>query len=82
MKIRWLLDKWMHFKRGFVYTIKEAETSIGNNEVSRDMIPYIFFKETQRKILRLNKTPPSTSKFFLKRGGVIKPQNFSLGFLK
>ena len=58
MKIRWLLDKWMHFKRGFVYTIKEAETSIGNNEVSRDMIPYNFFKETQRKILRLNNPPP------------------------
>ena len=42
------VDKWMHFKRGFVYTIKEAETSIGNNEVIRDMIHYIFFKETQR----------------------------------
>ena len=47
-----------YFKRGFVYTIKEAETSMGNNEVSRDMIPYIFFKESQRKILRLNKPPP------------------------
>ena len=47
-----------YFKRGFVYTIKEAETSMGNNEVSRDMIPYIFFKESQRKILRLNKNPP------------------------
>ena len=65
-----LLDKWMNFKKGFVYTIKEAETSIGNNEVSRDMIPYIFFKEIQRKILRVNKTPPFLRKNFEVEGGV------------
>ena len=58
-----------YFKRGFVYTIKEAETSMGNNEVSRDMIPYIFFKESQRKILRLNKTPPLFKEEFLKSKG-------------
>ena len=65
IKLRWfathlhtLLDKWIHFKKGFMYTIKEPETSIGNNQVSRDIIPYIFLKETQRIILRLNKPPP------------------------
>ena len=64
-----LLDKWIHFKKGFMYTIKEPETSIGNDQVSRDIIPYIFLKETQRIILRLNKTPPFLRKNFWGRGG-------------
>ena len=60
MYIHSLSNNWMHFKRNFAYTIKEPETSIRDNEVtvSRDMIPYTFLKETQRKILRLNKPPP------------------------
>ena len=53
-----LADRCMHLKKGFAYTIKEPETSIENNEVSRDIIPYIFLKETQRQILRLNNPPP------------------------
>ena len=57
-----------YFKRGFVYTIKEAETSMGNNEVSRDMIPYIFFKETQRKFWGLI-TPLFKEEFWSRRGG-------------
>ena len=44
---------------------------MGNNEVSRDMIPYIFFKESQRKILRLN-NPPFLRKNFEVEGGFIK----------
>ena len=66
-----LLDNWMHFKKGFAYTIKEPETSIGNNEISRDIIPYIFLKETQRKILRLKNPPLFKEKFLKSRGGVI-----------
>ena len=55
-----LSNNWMHFKRNFAYTIKETETSIRDNEVtvSRDMIPFTFLNETQRTILRLNKSPP------------------------
>ena len=39
-----LLDSWMHLKKGFAYTIKEPETSIGNNEISRD----IDWRHTQK----------------------------------
>ena len=54
-----------------MYTIKEPETLIGNNEISRDIIPYIFLKETQRKILRLNKNPRLFKEEFLKSRGVL-----------
>ncbi len=65
-----LADRCMHLKKGFAYTIKEPETSIGNNEVSRDIIPYILLKETQRKILRLNNPPFLRKNFWSRRGGV------------
>ena len=56
-----------------VYKSKEPEISIGNNEGSPGIIPYIFLKESQRKILRLNKPPPLFKEEFLKsKGGVIK----------
>ena len=36
-----LANRCIHLKQGFAYTIKEPETSTGNNEVSPDMILYI-----------------------------------------